>query len=345
MKNLILLFLPLIVILSSCSDSEDTTMPKETNKFKTGIDMSAIYNFNYQNKGVDEQYFMIGYGYDMTGKFAHPAWVRNKIIDIENFESDYDGRIGKASAHVFSSELSIGGAEESYRKELAKIARFSEIEVEKYKNLFREAIIPAFNRDTAFTNLNYYYSGISQIHSWYRTFLDYDILIENLNNKYLTEEFKKDIQEKSPEEIIRLYGTHVLTSVLVGERVDFLYRTSNVYSNESSAHIRLLNNCSYFSLSPTELTETLNEVESNDKENIYFEVIGGKSPKNGWMVDVTNYKGTSIAYDGWDKLTNDNLALIGFTTTYNTQLPIYELIIDSSKKEALKKAVEKYLSE
>lgn len=342
MKKSSLLFLSLLVFFS-CSEKDDFDV--EENKFKTGIDMSVVYKFNYQNKGVDDNYFMIGYGYDMTGKFAHPEWVRSKIINTENFEADYDGRIVRAGAFANYPDMSISGTESYCRKGLASIAGFSEAEVEKYKNLFRESIIPAFDKDTAFSNLDYYYSGISQIHSWYRTFLDYDVLVENLQERYLTEEFKKDIQERSPEEIIRLYGTHILTSVLVGERVDFLYRTSNVHTNQYSAYTRLLYNCRYFSLSPTELTEQQNVSQSDDKENIYFEVIGGKSYKNGWMVDITNCLGDPIVYNGWDKLTDSNLALIGFSTSYNTQLPIYELVTDTSKKEALRLAVEKYLSE
>ncbi|MCD8167234.1 MAG: hypothetical protein LUE93_14670 [Bacteroides sp.] len=50
--------------------------PKES-PYKTGVDKSLALFVDWDYGDTDE-YFLLGYGYDATGRYAHPGFVRKK---------------------------------------------------------------------------------------------------------------------------------------------------------------------------------------------------------------------------------------------------------------------------
>ncbi len=44
--------------------------PEKVNPYKTGADLSCSKSLHWENKGLSENYYMLGYGFDATGKYA-----------------------------------------------------------------------------------------------------------------------------------------------------------------------------------------------------------------------------------------------------------------------------------
>ncbi|MBD8389027.1 MAC/perforin domain-containing protein [Dysgonomonas sp. BGC7] len=348
MKSVFSFLLLLLFAFASCSDDNGyqdpipnlTPTPEPTNPYKTGKDLSSSKSVSWKNKGVEDNYFMLGYGFDATGKFAHPASVRNKIFDVDKYKADRDGAVTLFKVLSGSAEIIFIGTKAECLDRLASLGGFSKDESVKYKNLFKATFETAFINDISFPELDYSYSGYSSTAAIYLARFLYR---QQTATKYLTEEFKADLQKLSPDEIIKKYGTHLLREVYVGQRIDYLYRAN-------SSDLRILNSWSgynayyYFRIPTSGLTVYKPDVASPQKENLYIEAVDGTSSKpNAWMIDITNYQSEPIVFEGWGNITDETMVLVNFSD--EALIPIYDLVEDTTKKEELRQAYEKYLKE
>lgn len=232
--------------------------------------------------------------------------MRNKIIDVDSYEADSEGSASLFKVLSGSAEINIFGTKKECLTNLASLAGFDKSEINKHKNLFKATFESTFVNDTSYPNLDYYYSGYSSVSAIYLARFIYS---SRYMNKYLTEAFKSDLQSLSADQIIIKYGTHLLTEVYVGMRIDYLYR-----ANSSDRDV--LNRWSgynafyYFQIPTSGLTVYKPDIENPQKENIYIEVVDGRQAKpNSWMIDITNYEGTPVTFEGWGKTENTDLAL------------------------------------
>ena len=343
MKNAIYLLLSIILTFVSCSDSDNDQNeypgpnPQPENPYKTGKDLSSSKQIKWENRGINDDFLMLGYGYDATGKYAHPASLRNKIFDVDKYNADNRG-VTLFKYNSSSGGINFSGTKAESLERLASLAGFSKDESVSYKNLFKATFEGTFAYDTSFPNLDYHYLGGSSIATSY---LARFIYRENDVAKYLTEQFKSDIEVLSPDEIIKKYGTHLLREVYVGHRIDYLYRANTSdYStlNSWSGY----NAYCYFKIPNSGLTIYKPDSTNPQKENLYIEALYATLPNpNVWMLDITNYQGEPINFDS--KMTDESMTLINFSD--KALIPIYELIEDVNKKEELRLAYEKYLKE
>lgn len=355
-KRTLFLLLPLFVF-SFCSDNGSELTPdpdpetengnENANSYKTGVDLSSTTFLEWENTGIDDTYFMLGYGYDVTGKYAHPSSVRNKVIDMELFNAYNLDEVTLFKGTSSGPDLYLHGDRIECTNFMGEKTGFTEVEVNQYKNLFRGTFDNVFENDTSFTNLSYYYHGISQVNVLYHSYFLYlkgsVRMKERFQSLYLADEFKNDIETISGEEVIKKYGTHILSGILIGERIDYLYRYAEDLDLESYKW-SLYNMSNYFSLRPTILGS---KPEKNPplKENMYIEVVDGTRPDpNAWMLDITNFQGEKIVFNGWDNITDANLTLVDFRGN-NCLIPIYEMVKNPDKQEELIKAYKKYLGE
>lgn len=351
MKKVVYILFLLILACTSCSDRDNdiTDLPdnNETplpNPYKTGKDLSLSASVTWDRKGMDDKYFMLGYGYDATGKYAHPASVRNKVLNLEEYIKD-EGPVLFSRSTSSGPDLFIGGTQRECIEDLGGKAGFSAGEISRYRNLFKGKFDSPFKNDTSFPGLSYQYHGVSQINVVYHlSFLYSSYRQELFQSRYLTDNFKADLESKSAGEILKIYGTHILSSILIGERIDYLYRYAGDEKSNSSDWF-LYNIHHYFSQGPTTWTDGPKK-DAPLKENMYIEVIDGTRPDpNSWMIDITNFKGERIVFDGWKNITdNNNLTLVNFRNDRGL-IPIYEFVKDPAKREALTKAYQEYLSE
>lgn len=343
MKNILPTLLLSFLVLTACSDDENNNGRNENkNPYETGKDLSSSTFVDWDNKEMNDAYFMLGYGYDITGKYAHPSSIRNKVINTE--ECTKDELVSVIRSTSSGPEEDFAGTRQEAIETMGARVGLSRDETSKYKNLFKETFEGPFDSDSAFPDLSYRYHGISQVLVMYHLyFYSSSYMIEKYISKYLTDEFKNDLEIKSAEEIIKLYGTHILNGIKVGERIDYLYRYAADEDFGSNSWF-LFNIHQYFSQGPTAWS---GKPEKNPplKENLYIEVVDGTRPyPNAWMIDITNYQGERIIFDGWENITEANLTLTGFRPN-NCLIPIYEFVKDSAKKEELIKAYNKYLTE
>lgn len=351
MKHLLYLLFS-IIVFTSCSDDnneEPNNQPTEQNKYKTGTDLSKTYPLTKPHfTFTDETFHALGYGYDITGKYAHPDWIRKKVVDAQKFEDEHYNDVmhhwklfvhGGAGTHT-------GSREDITSKLLENEKIITGNSTAGYKNIFKAMFETPFENDTTYTDLRYYYAMDAFVSSWYEHYFDlrsYQDLAILFN--YLTDEFKSDLNSKSADEIIKLYGTHVLMDIVVGWRQDFYYRsTSNSYLQERmvSASGRFLNSTPGIWMKP--IPEDFKE-----KENLYTEYVSGVNPiesPNAWMFDITNYD-DKVKFDLRENtIARESTVLVDFgqRSMKGAVIPIYEFVTDASKKEALSKAYQTYLN-
>lgn len=357
MKHILaLLFLSLLVFMS-CSednrlnpdpdgDNSDPDNNKKENPYHTNIDLSSKKSVTWDDENMEDEYLMLGYGYDITGNYAHPSSVRSKVINFKELEEDYGDLVTFMMSTSASAELNIGYTRNECVQSLGRYAGLTDEEILKYKkNLFKDKFESAFKDDTSFPYLDYKYLGISEMYVNYHLFyIVMPYMQKRIAEKYVTQEFSSDIDTKSPEEIINKYGTHILTSILIGKRIDHFYRFAED-QNSNSYNWFLFNINSYFTRQQSASTNA-QEADPPLKENLYVEVIDGTQHKpNAWMFDITNYKGQHIKFEGWENGSiYKNNTLINFRSTQGV-VPIFNFVKEGDKKEALMKAYEKYLTQ
>lgn len=353
MKQLLFLLFS-IILFTSCSDDDNNNQdpidqPTEQNKYKTGTDLSKTYPLAKPHSTfTGEAFHSLGYGYDITGKYAHPDWIRKKIVDAQKFEDDhYYDVMHHWKVFVHGGWGTKTGTREDITAQLLKDEKIvignSSTE---HNNIFKAMFEMPFENDTTYSDLKYYYAMDAFVSSWYEHYFDlrsYEDL--SILTNYLTDEFKSDLNSKSADEIIKLYGTHVLMDIIAGWRQDFYYRsTSNSQLQEKmvSASGRFL------SSTPGILMEPLPQ-DPEEKENLYSEYISGVNPTekpNAWMFDITNYE-DKVKFDlRKNAIERESTVLVDFgkRSLKGAVIPIYEFVADAAKKEALTKAYQAYLN-
>lgn len=332
-------FLFIFISCSEDKDFPDSPSEEKQNPYKTGIELSSSETINCDNKGMSDNYFMLGYGFDVTGKYAHPAWVRNKILDIDKYQEIRGGGVTLFNALSSEAKIISSGTKEEYLNQLARLAGFGETEIAKYKNLFSATLATTFAKDTSFSTLNYYYSGYSSTGvSYLARFMYSDYFKKKYMQECLTNEFKTDLKSLSPNDVLKKYGTHLLREVFVGRRIDYLYRANTSDFGSWDGY----NAYYYLNIPNSALTVYKPTTTPPQKENVYIEIVDGTPPSpNAWMFDITNGKGEFATYKGWVNTTDSNLSLVYFSD--KALVPIYELVDDDIKKEELYQAYEKYL--
>lgn len=351
MRLLFLAFLCVNVLFSACSDKDSLAIDNtEEDSYKTGIDLSVSHTLTWERPWADEEFLMLGYGYDATGKFAHPSSVRAKVVDLNQLD---ESRIGvNRSTSNGPTPMLTGSLEEFVRVKGSQV-NFNQDELSKYKNLFRGSFADKFAADkTHYPNLQYTYAYVSQqivMRTVYFDTYHFDGISSEQLDAYVSPQFRQDILQMSADDIIIKYGTHVLQYAVLGKRADYLYRHSPYESHDAQYWFtrRIREN---FNISPGIGVWPNNaDAESPAKENLYVEVVDNTRPEhNAWMIDVTNYSGSPIEYDrfyGENNLDEATLIDIRFGMGRPGIIPIYEFVSDPLKKQEIKTAVDKYLSE
>lgn len=353
-NRIVIIMAVTLTSITACSDdnTEDITptSPAEAkNEYLTGVDLSKSYLLTKSLPTFENETFhALGYGYDVTGKYAHPDWIRKKVIDPQKFEDDHYDEVMHHWKMFYHRGLGtlIGTEEEVKLKLLEELKLKTEDTQTDYRNAFKGIFKTPFENDTTYTDLKYYYAIDAFVSSWYEhhflLFSEKDLL--PLRN-YLTDEFKADLESKSAKEIIKLYGTHVMVDIEVGWRQDFYYRTSS----KDDLQRRMVYASGQFLKSTPGIFVSPDSTKYYEKENIYSEYVSGVSPvsePNAWMFDITNYDKKLKFETRENKIENKTLVLVnwGDRSRVGPIVPIYEFISDANKREALKQAYIEYLS-
>nr|WP_199082116.1 hypothetical protein [Pedobacter sp. ASV19] len=214
-------YLPLlaaVLLCQSCKKSNENLIAKtpETIAAEHEIVVSGTKLLsNYTGIQGDVNYNLLGYGYDITGKYADTSAVRNPIIDIATLKINDPQRIMSFQAVKSGIEVISADNAEELSNQLS-----SSLEATNGHNFFRATITSAFpNQDALSKKYVYtYYSYIAR--QKIIRVMNYPDLLKS----YLTPSFTRDIQLLSTSDLVKKYGTHLLAGIHTGNRFNILYQ-------------------------------------------------------------------------------------------------------------------------
>jgi len=334
MKTLI----PCLVILSFLNFS--------CNKVDTKVDLlgnvETKYNiipqdtvFKLKNVG-DIKYDVLGNGYDITGEKNDIGSVRAAVIDMKKFFLEQRNRIDTGFITGIHFETLAGGDAQKYIDDLSLNTDFSYA-----VKPFNGAIRSFFKTVNDYSQ--YSFASIDWLNE--RSHLDLYADTTMLAN-YLDVNFIADLQTKTADQIVEIYGTHVLTDIKTGGKVHMFYRS---VINEDNKREIVINGASFalkrimgFVSGPQDYSISVN----NKQGYANISVVGGNKilfPMAG-VFDPS--KSTQLIYYG-DWATSVNSGKIGsavfISADHKKSIPIYELVTNIAKKNELKLAIENYI--
>lgn len=328
MKKIRFLSASIFMALSifSCSSDEMTIDTPEI----TETDDIENYPLLIEDTKTYGIYNSLGYGYNATGEYAHSNATGQQIIDIEKMKLTYSSAV--SNIPILSQELNY-----FYSTDAADYSsKFSSKLYDTQNNKYFRKSITNFYTTATDKNQNFYPQHIYGTQFILLKYNRYRFTVNpNQMIDFLTTTFKQDLQTKSPNEIIDTYGTHILTDIYVGAKLDMVYQARTKNSNRAEAADALV---SYNPNNPNGIG-SLN----------YFKKVSYKSRGGDPALQISGFynldknPSATIITDKWqNSCTLENSVLVDFGQ--NGLIPIYDMVQDSTKKAQLKQAVEQYLA-
>lgn len=287
----------------------------------------------------------LGRGYDATEAYLSDAAVRCSIIDFNKVPQDavhilsmpspYRNRYGGKNMEEFLQSINDGKVfevPESNRKDFLFTGTIlnSEIVKEPYDY-----------------STQYAFAGDEFLVAHQRESLL--LPMENYLSRYFTDRFKEDLQEMQPQELIDIYGTHLLMEVYLGHRIRTLYRAVVTSPESELLHTAgeglLARQSEIYKLSGVNITVSDKEVSRNYGGAVVVEFCGGDYTKLPHPVLLPNeLVNGPMDVTPWRLSVNkENFALVGISNHGLKPVPIYNLIEDPAKQIQVKEAVIQYI--
>lgn len=277
---------------------------------------------------------LLGYGYDVTGEYANSSAARFPVINVDALQQAQPIRIEWDLSKKQTGNLVAGENAKSYleKKSLKVKGSFG-------VGVFKASITTSFSSSDMFSS-KYVYSGYDLVIQQKRVKMNAGIA---LMKAYLNPNFLADIQNETPQYIVKTYGTHVLGDITLGAKLQVTYRseTSNTNREKASEAGVDVSVGKIFSIN-TGFNHSETETASNFSQSLHYKTIGG-DPSKSLIATVpvgTNVPKVSIA-DWQASSTLANAEMIDFNP--EALIPLYELVTDVAKQTALKNYIEQYL--
>ncbi|WP_299286402.1 MAC/perforin domain-containing protein [uncultured Mucilaginibacter sp.] len=335
-KSLLSKLVILVTICVTSCQKEITNLPKSKVAIKTNDTIKdKIKIFSAGDKYLD----LLGYGYDITGEYANISSSRYKVIDVENLAKDEPARVNTQIGTSEYPEFHSGGNSETYSSDLS----LQYTESYGYK-LFKGTFNASFNEKTS-SSSKYAYASFSSITK--QKAISFNATKELIKSKYLSQTFKSDVNTMSPQQLVSTYGTHVLSNIILGAKLDVFYRTQTNNSNRTEAvkaGIGLNGLYGLFNMTGN-LDYTASSANSNFDQYLSYRTVGGDGTKGliGNFVFDTEAPKVPITIADWkSSCTLDNATLIQIGT--DGLIPLYDLIEDPGKSAAVKDYITQYLN-
>ena len=320
MKAYYLLFLTLFFV--SCKngvvDNNEPEISKSTLvelQYKTGTGNSST-----------EVNSLLGYGYDAKG-FCDTVSARGKILDL----SGLDNNILKGNPSTFYPFLISGGnlADFALKIKNEEFTNYSSIAFNAHiKALYKLA----FNKDSMNPNDAYAYYAATCLYAHYNLYI-------TSNEIKTTESFDNDLKLLSTSELISKYGTHVLTNIYIGSKIEALYRC---IGDANAAEEGIYKRMKQFLGGTAGIIKNENPVSKATDEQLIYNSIGSKIKMCG-LINATDNNLDNISKNLYSAF-GDNAKSQFMQVGKDGLLPLYECIKDSNKKQEVKAYIEKYLS-
>ncbi|MDR0332816.1 MAG: hypothetical protein LBI15_05075 [Dysgonamonadaceae bacterium] len=288
--------------------------------------------------GGDNKLDHLGYGYDATGRFASTYSVKAPVIDMVKYQQMYPQGLDVDKSPVLTGREAVGQTSYTYVTDFVNKLSFDISEQEK-KKLFSGNINATYtNKETYSSTYSFASKSVNYVHrrvSMYNTAAEMQ--------KCLSTSFINHVNTTSPENLVQIYGTHVLTRIALGAKIDYLYRSRITTTNKATV-VGAGMNASIGKLFKTNSNSTLSTTldTRNQEQSLHYEIVGGKinlAPVGNINVQVDN--GVRDLTHWERSIDTTNMVFVDILD-YGL-IPIYDLIADPLKKTRVKEAVEKYI--
>lgn len=309
-----------------------------------GVANQTIASRNMEFQGAQEalQRSYLGYGYDVTEQFFHPESVRAQVVDMDQVVQNIPKRVQYTQGS--SSDIRMVCAEnaQEYCSELSAKA-----DVSYKKGLFAGSLSAKFGYKN---NCSSKYSFGSFFLIMRKAVASLTVSSKDLQPYLIQETFLRDIEEKTPQDVIRLYGTHVITHVTLGGRLEVLCRSIiDTSAKKLSLEAGIKASLGKIVSGNVDVAYSQEEFKKNSELTVSIETIGGDPSKS--IVSSFGFNPTmdfKSDFNAWQSsLGEQNMNLVDMAKS--SLLPLYELIPNTpalaAKKEALQKEILAYLQQ
>lgn len=328
-------FIVVSALMASCSEKELIEQ-----KIEPLLKVTISDSTNLELQAVNaEPYNLLGHGYDATGFYFNALSGRAKVLDIEKLIELHPGHYvyGNPSAHYsntlagYSASMMVqmlSGRTESYFHPTTDSSKW---------NMFCGQLSAVFDPSTLSSDKNTY--GLYEEFILMRSYTFYETM-DTLRN-HLTESFQTDLQKETPENILKKYGTHVLTNVHLGGKIVVIYK-SRIPSTDASWRMQVgLSQSVLYLFGHSMSIASTNEPFVNEEQEVFAATSGGirMTPWQG-TVSTDTLTRSIVNLTPWFESLKENPSLIDVDEDH--LIPIYELVGDETKRAALRSAYNRY---
>lgn len=321
----------MLLFIASCTD--------EANQEQIINAQTQSTNSKLTQRPGDGAYDVLGYGYDVTKEFANSNSAGFQVIDIVKFKAEQASRLNEEFAYSSEYKEVYGENALSYSKVLSQKTENTSSQV-----VYGKTLSSAFTQNTTDTNKfegKYIYGSYSLEIKYKR--LRFNSTIDLLKN-YLTAEFLADLNSKTPQQIVQDYGTHILTDIYTGAKLNVLYQSETKNLDRALA-ARAGVKSSVENVFSMDVNNDINTsyASQNYNRKIFYNTRGGNPSKS--LIGTINLEKTPVQtlnISEWQNSVDvSNSVLMDIAP--NGLIYIYDLINDPVKKSQIKQYVDQYI--
>ncbi|MDH6356057.1 hypothetical protein M2132_002415 [Dysgonomonas sp. PH5-45] len=310
MKNSFLLLLgTACCILFSCSDNhfEEEQSTKQSISFKSA---------------ADGKYDVLGYGYDITDEYLGVDAPRHMVIDIEAFVRENSNRFYTSNSTALTNEIHGGVDAIDLLQELNKSSNFkASAAYQGISDTSKMGFSGTFSKNKEYQERHtfsskYSFSKARVNKRVKKLWLNADL---EMIKPYVTSTFIADLDRLSPDDFIKIYGTHVLTNITIGGTLEAMYRSTIMDQSDYTRKKKTVESGASAALKgvginigSTMSEETINQLKEHNTN--WRLTITAKGGENTGISNTYNSNGTSsITFNisSWESSVNaTNSALI-----------------------------------
>jgi hypothetical protein len=342
MKKILLILFTASLFMSACSQKVEDIIPdipSPDSPCATLADSNDIVIYEHQNNDLyeygDGMYDLLGHGTDVTIDYAatHEA-SKSLVIYIDRLAEDHPEYIKAEytpNYEYYYSNYSANAIDylEKLTVEQGLPANNPVSSMALSKN-FYNALINNGRFNSAFVYSSYDYINVKKSFA-------IETPISVLVN-YTTNPFNYYINNHSPKEIVRRFGTHLLAKIRVGGRMNSTYQSETCNPDRAYASkvgIKMF----------TDRIEGIEHIEDVDVNLISKNFNSHRRIGTRGGSRVTYWEGGKLITEEWINSINDENCICVDLWGDDSLIPIYELIADPVKKAEIKEYVDNYLKE
>jgi hypothetical protein len=333
MKKLFFLSLSTMMMMSVISCSTETTDEIPNEKIIENVeDWDHIQLSITDSSKQLGKYNALGYGYNVLGEYANENSTTLKIIDTDKFKSEHHQRLSEENVLSHEYTENYGEDAAAYLKMISKkVSATQQFRVYGKTIPFSSAILSNKKYDPRFIYGNY-----NHIVKQKRFRLNES---NELLSNYLTSNFTKDLEEKTAEQIVQKYGTHVAVDIYTGSIIDMIFQAKTTNPDrENAARIGVK------TVAGTDNEIDTQSASKNYEKKLFYKTRGGdKSLAIAGIFNLEKITPTINFYNWQSTSTIENAVLVDFGD--NGLIFLYDLVKDPAKKAELKLYIDQYINE